>query len=130
LTLDSSAVSTQLTISESAAGAALRGKSTNMLGRIFGASNERGLRKGMKAVFLPALVCEFMLLAGLWRRKKTANARGGRLAYAGAFLVIVATFAGGCSGGGSKQPTSTTITINATVGNQIVPLPLNVIVQN
>ena len=130
LTLDSSAVSTQLTISEGAAGAALGGKSSNALGGVFGAGNDRGLRGRAKALFLPVLGCEFMLLAGLWRRKKTANVRGGRLAYAGAFLVIVATFAGGCSSSGGSKSTSATITINATVGNQVVPLPLNVIVRN
>jgi hypothetical protein len=130
LTLDSSAVSTQLTISEGPAGAALSGKFTNALGEVFGAGNERGSRSA-KALFLPALGCEFMLLAELWRRKKTANVRGGRLAYAGAFLVIVATFAAGCSGrAGSMQPTSTTITINASVGNQVVPLPLNISIRN
>jgi Bacterial Ig-like domain (group 3)/FG-GAP-like repeat len=131
LTLDSSAVSTQLTISEGAASAALSGNSTNMFGGIFGAGGERGLRRSVKALFLPALGCEFMLFAGLWRRKKPANVCGGRIAYAGAFLAIVATFAAGCSGrAGSMQPTSTTITINAAVGNQVVPLPLNVIIQN
>jgi hypothetical protein len=80
---------------------------------------------------LPALGCEFMLLAGLWRRKTPAKVCGGGIAYAGAFLVIMATFAAGCSGrAGSTQPTSTTITINATVGQQVVPLPLKVITQN
>jgi Bacterial Ig-like domain (group 3)/FG-GAP-like repeat len=131
LTLDGSAVSTQLTISEGPASVALSGNSTNIFGGIFGAGGEPGLRRSVKALFLPALGCEFMLFAGLWRRKKLANVGGGRIAYAGAFLVIMATFAAGCSGRpGSMQPTSTTITINATVGNQVVPLPLNVIIQN
>jgi hypothetical protein len=129
LTLDGSAVGTQLTISEGAASAALSGDSTKVVGGIFGAGSERGLRRSVKALFLPALGCEFMLFAGLWRRKKLANVGGGRIAYAAVFLVIVATFVAGCSGG-SMQPMSTTITINGTVGNQVVPLPLTVIIQN
>jgi hypothetical protein len=128
LTLESSAASTQLTISEGTAGAALARKSTNALGGIFG-RNDRGLRSSVKSLFLPALGCEFMLLAGMWRRKKTVNVRDGRIAYAGAALLILATVVGGCSGG-SGQQTPAAITINATVGNQVVPLPLKILIQN
>ena len=129
LTLESSATSTQLTISEGATGAALGGKLATPSGGIFGAGHEPRLPSSVQTLFLPALSCEFMLLAGLWRRKKTTHVRGGRIACAGAFLVIVATFAGGCSGSGSMRSTSTVIAVNATVGNQLVSLALNVTIQ-
>jgi hypothetical protein len=57
------------------------------------------------------------------------NVRDGRIAYAGAALLILATVVGGCSGG-SGQQTPAAITINATVGNQVVPLPLKILIQN
>jgi hypothetical protein len=130
LTLNDSPVTTQLTISEGATIVALGGKSSSGLGGILDTGDGLEVRTGMQTVFIPALCCEMFLLAGLWRRSNSGRTCGPvRVAYAAVLLLTVATFLGGCSNL-PPQPTTTTVTINAAVGTQVVPLSLNVTIQN
>jgi hypothetical protein len=130
LTLNDSPVTTQLTISEGATIAALGGKSSSGLEGIFDAGDGLEGRTGVQTVFIPVLCCEIFLLAGLWRRSNSGRTCSPvRVAYAAVLLLTVATFLGGCSNP-PPQPTTTTITINATVGTQVVLLPLTVKIQD
>jgi hypothetical protein len=84
----------------------------------------------MKTVFVPALGCELLLLAGLRRRRKSANQRGDlQFAFTVMLLVTIATFVGACSGMPNSHNTSATITVIGTgPGNQtaVVPLTINI----
>jgi hypothetical protein len=86
----------------------------------------------MKTVFVPALDCELVLLAGLRLRRKSATERGGlQFASTVILLVTLATFVGGCSSMPHSRNTGATITVIGTgPGNQSVMVPLTINIQN
>jgi predicted secreted protein len=99
-------------------------------GPSFGPTGSRGLTLPLKSPFVPVLGGELLLLAGLWRRKKSANVRGGfQIAYALLLLVTIGTFVGGCANNPPSNTTGTTITITAVGPNNqmaMAPLVVNV----
>ena len=100
------------------------------IGPWFGPSGPNGFTLPLKSPFVPVLGGELLLLAGLWRRKKSANVRGGfQIAYALLLLVTIGTFVGGCANNPPSNTRGTTITISAIGPNNqaaMAPLVVNV----
>jgi hypothetical protein len=128
LTPNGAPATSQLTVSEGVA-SAVRNAGSRFTGLPASDGERNGFGVLAKNLFVPALGCEFLLLGGLWRRRKITNLRGGGMAFAAMFLIILVTFIGGCSNG-RVQTTPVTITINATIGNHVTPLPIVINVQN
>ena len=109
-------ITTMLTITEAEGNARAR-KSGAAIS--FWGSGSSSFTLPMKTIFVPVLGCELLLLAGLWRRRKSVN---GRVSLPSAFaitlLVTVATFAAGCTGTPpTNNPGTATITVIATGPN-------------
>jgi hypothetical protein len=94
-----------------------------------GGSNTPAL--AMKELFVPVLGCELLLLAGLWRRRPSANRRGAwPAALAIPLLLTIATFAGGCSNSPHSKSTGAVITVIGTgPNNQTAAVPLTITIQ-
>jgi hypothetical protein len=123
-------VTTMLAVTEEAEGNARGRKSGAPIGTWFGGGSGR-FAVLMRTVFVPVLGCELLLLAGLWRRRNSANQRGGlRVAFTAMLLVTIATFVGGCSSMPNSHNTGATITVIGTgPGNQSVMVPLTINIQ-
>jgi hypothetical protein len=105
-------VTMMLAVSEEAEGNARVRRSGAAMGTWFGGGPNR-FTWAMKTSFVLVLGCELLLLAGLWRRRKSTNQRGGlQFAFAMMLLLTVATFAAGCTG---APPTNNTGTTTITV---------------
>jgi hypothetical protein len=123
-------VTTMLAVTEEAEGDARGRKSGAAIGTWFGGGSSR-FTWPMKTVFMPALGCELLLLAGLWLRRKSATQRGGlQFASTVILLVTLATFVGGCSSMPNSHNSGATITVIGTgPGNQSVMVPLTINIQ-
>jgi Bacterial Ig-like domain (group 3)/FG-GAP-like repeat len=123
-------VTTMLAVTQETEGNARRRKST-ATGNWFGRRGSNTPAPAMKTVFVPVLGCEMLLLAGLWRRRKSANQRGAlQFAFTVMLLVTIATFVGGCSNMPNSHNTAATITIIGTgPGNQTAMVPLTINLQ-
>jgi Bacterial Ig-like domain (group 3)/Beta-propeller repeat len=87
--------------------------------------------QSIKALFVPILGCELLLLADLWRRRSSASRRGvWQAVFAMLLLATIATFAGGCSNSPHSRTTGTVITVIGTgPNNQTATVPLTIAVQ-
>jgi hypothetical protein len=123
-------VTTMLAVTQETEGNARRRKST-ATGNWFDRRGSNTPAPAMKTVFVPVLGCEMLLLAGLWRRRKSANQRGAlQFAFTVMLLVTIATFVGGCSNMPNSHNTAATITIIGTgPGNQTAMVPLTINLQ-
>jgi hypothetical protein len=123
-------VTTMLAVTEEAEGNARGRKLGAAIGTWFGGGPTR-FTLPMKTVFVPALGCELLLLAGLRRRRKSANQRGDlQFAFTVMLLVTIGTFVGGCSSMPNSHNTSATITVIGTgPGNQTAMAPLTINIQ-
>jgi hypothetical protein len=120
-------VTTMLAVTEEAESGARGRKSGAAIGTWFGGGSSR-FTLPRKTVFVPALGCELLLLAGLWLRRKSATQRRGlQFAFTVILLVTLATFVGGCSSMPHSRNTGATITVIGTgPGNQSVMVPLTI----
>jgi glucose dehydrogenase len=85
----------------------------------------------IRTLFVPVFGCELLLLAGLWRRRQSANHRGAwQAAFAMLLLMTIATFAGGCSNSPHTKTTGAVITVIGTgPNNQTATVPLTINIQ-
>jgi hypothetical protein len=137
LTPSGSPATTTLTVSEGTEANGRGRKSAGIagvLGETSGGNRARssspGFRLPFKAPFIPMLGAEMILLATVWRRRKSITLGRWQVSCALVLFATIATFIGGCSGSSGGSTTPTTIQINAAVGNQTVQLPLTVNIQN
>jgi hypothetical protein len=122
-------VTTMLAVTEEAENGVRRRAGTAIgsgLGR--GGANSAG--EAAKEIFVPVLACELMLLAGVWRRRKSANA-GGRfqVAYALLLLMTVMTFVAGCSSSPKSTSGTTIMVVGTGPNNQTATVPVTVKIQ-
>jgi hypothetical protein len=121
---------TMLAITEETEGNSRSRKSGTGIGK-WPAGGSNTLALAMRALFVPVLGGELLLLAGLWRRRPSANRRGARqAALAILLLVTIATFAGGCSNSPHSKTTGAVITVTGTgPNNQTATVPLTITIQ-
>ena len=123
---------TMLAITEEAEGNSRARKSAAGIGKwTAGGGGAHSAALAMKTLFVPVFGCELLLLAGLWRRRGTANHRGAwQAAFAMLLLVTIATFAGGCSNSPHTRTTGAVITVIGTgPNNQTATVPLTINIQ-
>jgi hypothetical protein len=122
-------VTTMLALTEEAENGARRRAGTAIGGGPGrGGSNAAG--QAAKAIFVPVLGCELMLLAGVWRRRKSGNT-GGRfqVAYALLLLMTVMTFVAGCTGAPKSTSGTTIMVVGTGPNNQTATVPITVTIQ-
>jgi hypothetical protein len=123
---------TMLAVTEGAEGNSRVRKSAAGIGKwTTGGGGANAAALAVKTLFVPVFGGELLLLAGLWRRRKSANHRGAwQAAFAMLLLVTIATFAGGCSNAPHSRTTGAVITVVATgPNNQTATVPLTINIQ-
>ena len=123
---------TMLAVTEEAEGNSRARKSAAGIGNwSAGGGGANSAALAMKMLFVPVFGCELLLLAGLWRRRPSANHRGAwQAAFAMLLLVTIATFAGGCSNSPHTKTTGAVITVIGTgPNNQTATVPLTINIQ-
>jgi hypothetical protein len=121
-------VTAMLAVTEEAENGARRRAGTAIGSAGRGGSNAAG--QAPRAIFVPLLACELMLLAGVWRRRKSTNS-GSRfqVAYALLLLMTVMTFVAGCTGSPKLTSGTTIIVLGTGPNNQTASVPITVTIQ-
>jgi hypothetical protein len=130
LTPNGSPVTTTLTVTVTTEGNIRGRKSAGVAGALdetaAGGNRATASPHGCRLPFIPTLGIEVVLLAALWRRKKSMAMARWQAALA---VVLLSAFVAGCGGSSGGSTTLTTIQVNAAAGNQNVQLRLTVNLQ-